>query len=107
MRGRTSLTVLVTAKITAHVINISTRRCRCSPELPPIADTAMPPMTMPIAMPRHSARRMSSPADASERSASGRGAAAVRASTRAVISSSTRFRKDATTASLYSGPSSS
>jgi hypothetical protein len=107
MRGRTCLIALTAAKITALTSKISTRRCACSLGLPPIADTAIPPTTMPIAMPRQSARRLSSLAGTPGRGVSGRGASAIRTSTRAAISSSTRFRKDATTASLYSGPSSS
>ena len=102
--ARTRLTTPTTAKITTPIssdqdetVHVLAERCRRS------RDTTNPPMTMPIAMPRSSARRLSSLAGASAR----RGTSAIRASTRTVISSSTRSRNDATTASLYSGPSSS
>jgi hypothetical protein len=72
--------------------------------LPMIATSGPAAMKMPIATPVSSVRRLSDCAGCAGRS---RDAVPLRTSTRAVISRSTRSRKDSITASLYSGPSSS
>ena len=91
-----------TVHITKRRRSSKITRCRRSPGLPPTAKKAMPLAPMPTATPFSSVRR-------SSRSAGGAGwrMPESRASTRASISLSTFSRNDATTASLYSGPSSS
>jgi hypothetical protein len=89
------------ATATAHKIAMTKRTCVSSPGMTPpaLAATAMEGTAvtrMPIATPVSSVRRLSDCADGTGCS---RGAGPRRASTRAVISRSTRSRKDSITAS--------